>query len=196
MDILELIKKRTTIRKYKNKKISNRIIKKILEAGIWSSSIHGFQPWEFIVISKRSTIRKISNSILKKSHPIEGRIDKILNLTSETIANAPTLILIYNQNLFKNVSNRIFKIKQSYINIAELTEVEAISAAIQNMILLAHSLGVGCCWNSTPLFCEKEINSFIKNNNRLVAILSLGYPNEKGRRTPRKDINEKVKFLK
>lgn len=39
MDILNLIKKCATIRKYQNKPIPKKILDKIIEAGIWGSSI-------------------------------------------------------------------------------------------------------------------------------------------------------------
>lgn len=194
MDILKLIKKRTAIRKYKSKRLARKKVEHILEAGIWSSSVHGFQPWEFI-ITNQNVIKKISAIMFKKSLKIGNRIDSLLRLTADTIAHAPVLIVVYNQNIFRSASWRLFKIRKSLIRIAEATELEAISAAIQNMILTAESQGIGCCWNSTPLFCEKEINKLLKNNNRLTAILSLGYPDEKGRRTVRKSIAERIKFI-
>ena len=57
MEILELIKKRRTIRDYKKKKVSQKLITKIIEAGIWAPSPHNSQPWEFIVI-KDSQIKE------------------------------------------------------------------------------------------------------------------------------------------
>ncbi len=63
MDILRLIKERYTVRKYLNKKIPKRKIDKIIEAGIWASSVHGFQPWRFIVITNDLFIKKISDII-------------------------------------------------------------------------------------------------------------------------------------
>ena len=196
MDILEFIKKRATIRKYKSTKITIHEIEKILEAGIWSSSVHGFQPWEFIVVTNRNMVKRISSIIFRKSLKIGERIDRILRLTADTIANSPALILVYNQGIFRAVSNRLFKINKSFIKIAEATELQSISAAIQNMILTAQSQGIGSCWNSTPLFCEKEINKLLKHHGSLVAILSLGYPDEKSKRTVRKSVNEKIKFIK
>jgi len=196
MDILEVIRSRTTIRKYKTTKIPKQNIDKILEAGIWSSSIHGFQPWEYLIVTNRNIAKRISAIIFRKSLKIGNRIDRILRLTADTIANSPVLIVVYNQRIFRQVSKRLFKINKSFIRIAEATELQAISASIQNMILTAQSLGIGSCWNSTPLFCEKEINKLFKKHGRLVAILSLGYPDEKSKRTIRKSIKEKIEFIK
>ncbi len=64
------------------------------------------------------------------------------------------------------------------------------------MILVAESLGVGSCWLDTPLFCEKEINKLLGiKDEKLIAILTLGYPAEKGRRSKRKSLSETVRFI-
>ena len=52
MEILEIIKKRKTIRKYTDKPIPKEVLDKILEAGIWGPSVHGLQPWKFVVVTQ------------------------------------------------------------------------------------------------------------------------------------------------
>lgn len=203
MDLLELIKGRYTVRKYKKKPISKKAIGKIIEAGRWASSVHGFQPWRFVVITNHSLINKISNILLKKAKRMTTSAKQLLILTASTIGNAPVVILVYNQNIFKNVSSKFYKIKKAEaskseafigIRIAGLSEIEAISGAIQNMILIAYSLGIGACWNTIPLFCEKEINLLLENNEQLVAVLTLGYPAEKAKRSQRKGSDKVVDF--
>jgi len=77
---------------------------------------------------------------------------------------------------------------------AELAEISAISAAIQNMCLAAEYIGIGSCWLDLPLFCKKEINEFLGIRDDLTAILTLGYPayDGKTKRSPRKPITETV----
>ena len=52
MDILELIKTRRSVRKFKNKDVSREIINDILEAGRWAPSGLNNQPWKFMVLEK------------------------------------------------------------------------------------------------------------------------------------------------
>jgi len=195
MDVLKLIKNRQTVRKYKNSPISKNIIEQIIEAGRWGPSVHGFQPWRFIVITNVSLIRGISNILLKKAAEIGSGIDRFLSSTAKTIANAPFIILVYNTNILKEISFKLYKINKKYIKIAELSEMEAISAAIQNMMLLADNYGIGSCWNTIPLFCEKKINKLVGNNDQLLAVITMGYPAEKSKRTPRKSINKIVQYI-
>jgi nitroreductase len=50
MDVLELIKTRRSIRKYKKKAVPEDLVEKILEAGRWAPSASNSQPWEFIIV--------------------------------------------------------------------------------------------------------------------------------------------------
>ena len=54
MNILELIKKRRSIRKFKKKEISSKVIEEILEAARWAPSGLNNQPWKFKVLEKQA----------------------------------------------------------------------------------------------------------------------------------------------
>jgi len=186
MDILKIIKNRYTIRKYKKKAIPSRLINKIVESGLWASSIHNFQPWRFIIITDKKTIKQIATIFNNKTSEVKGGIDNLLDLSANTIRHAPLLVVVYNSKEFSDIAGRFFKIDNMYIEVAKITEIQGISAAIQNMILSGQSLGIGSCWITTALFCEKEINNFLDAEGKLIAIVTFGYPSEKGKRSFRK----------
>ncbi len=56
MDIFKIIQKRRSIRKYKQKPVTDVLLTKILEAGRWAPSGLNNQPWRFMVI--KNTARK------------------------------------------------------------------------------------------------------------------------------------------
>jgi nitroreductase len=56
---LELVKKRRSVREFKPDPIPDEYIEKILEAGRWAMSGGNGQPWEFIVVKDKETIREI-----------------------------------------------------------------------------------------------------------------------------------------
>lgn len=57
MDVLEAIKCRRGIRKYKEEPLSEEQVTQILEAGRWTPSRGNNRPWKFIVL-KDEQIRK------------------------------------------------------------------------------------------------------------------------------------------
>jgi nitroreductase len=71
-------------------------------------------------------------------------------------------------------------------------DVMAIGACIQNMLLQAHSLGLGACWLGEVLNRKQEVEALLKLDKdlELMALISLGYPKEKSTssRLPLKDL--------
>lgn len=164
--IIKNIKNRRSIRKYRNKKISKKLIKEIIEAGRYAPSSHNSQPWRFIVITDKKKINELSEyiknwfrrrlslgffiGIFNKKIRNELEVAK-KRLVKEDLFfyNAPLLILIYAKP-------------------KRFTKVDCACAA-QNMMLAARSLDIGSCWIG---FADLVINK----NRRLMA--SLGVPKD------------------
>jgi nitroreductase len=63
MDIQEALLNRRSIRKYKNQKISQENINKILKAAMYAPSAMNLQSWQFIVIDSKEVMLEIVKSI-------------------------------------------------------------------------------------------------------------------------------------
>lgn len=128
--VLELIKKRRTTRAYKEEQIKNEELEAIIEAGIWAPSAHNMQSWHFVVIQNQeiiSNLNKDTKDAAKNFH-VEDIKKMVNNENFHIFYNAPTVILaMYDEKA--------------------LAPIQDISAATQNMLLAAESLGVGACWN-------------------------------------------------
>jgi len=76
MEALEAIMSRRSIRKYKDKKIPEETITTLLKAAMNAPSAHNNQPWHFIVVDDRETMKKVpeyhqySKMLLTASHAI------------------------------------------------------------------------------------------------------------------------------
>jgi|GEM_PF-821880 len=199
MGILNLIKKRTTIRRYQNKPIPKKILDKIIEAGIWGPSVPSFlriQPWKFVVTSNKKIKKHISRVLAERARRSGAGVNLLVGSAANMAGGCVTMIAVYNSGDMDNLKNKYKVVYSKFKDIIKKAELSAISAAIQNMILVAEELGVGTCWLDTPLFCEKELNKILKQNKHLVALLTLGFPAEPGRRAPRKPFSEAVQVLK
>ena len=58
MSILDIIKKRRSIRIFKPDKVSKKDIDKIIEAGIWSPSSGNTKPFKFLIVDERERIEE------------------------------------------------------------------------------------------------------------------------------------------
>lgn len=62
MDFFETVEKRRSIRKYKTEQISDKDLKRILEAGRLAPSGGNRQPWSFIIVRKPETKRRLATA--------------------------------------------------------------------------------------------------------------------------------------
>jgi nitroreductase len=60
MDLLEAIHGRRSVRRYKKDLVEDEKLEKVLEACRAAPSSHNGQPWEFIIIKQRETLKAIS----------------------------------------------------------------------------------------------------------------------------------------
>lgn len=148
MELLDIIKSRRSVRRFKEEKIPKEDLRKILEAGIWAPSGSNIQPWEFILVTGNDTIEKIK-------------------LISPGLFGTPSALIVLCINK---------KRAEKGGRAGESTALMDVSMAAQNMMLMAYSLGIGSCpivsFNKTAL---KELLD-VPEEVEPVLIISLGYP--------------------
>ncbi|MDI6785376.1 MAG: nitroreductase [bacterium] len=161
--MIELIKSRRSIREFTQEEVSEDLIEKIIEAGKWAPSGLNNQPWRFLIIRKQDKIEEISKYTKYK----------------KTVNSAKVLIIVF---LDKGSSYNYIK------------DVQAIGACIQNMLLFIHELGLGACWIGEILNQSEELNRYlrVKDNLELMAVLVIGHPVKKERKSSRRDIQDLV----
>jgi len=60
MDVIEAIKTRRSVRKYKRKYVEQEKIIECLEAARWAPSADNFQPWSFLVVRNEDARKRLS----------------------------------------------------------------------------------------------------------------------------------------
>ena len=168
MDLSEAILNRRSIRKYKDKKIDDKLINKIIEAGVWAPSAGNLQSWKVIVV---------------KDHQIRVQL-AVACYIREFIAEAPVVLIIC---AYKRKSGATYGERGR-----ELYCIQDAACAAQNMLLMIYNLGLGACWNGA--FDEDSVSNLlgIPEGIRPVAIITVGYPDEKPIAPPRLEIEEFV----
>ena len=190
--LMDIIKSRRTIRKYKDKQIPSKLINNIIEAGRWAPSAHNLQPWEFTVITSGKLIKSIQAIMLKKEKELLAGFNIVMKETAKCLNTAKVVILVYSDG---SVKNKFVRFDEPYTTIGNLYEIQSVCFAISNMMLYTHAAGIGCAFLGIASFCDKEINVLLNQNRNLVALLSLGFPNESGLTSRRKSILEIAEFL-
>ena len=60
--MLEILKKRRSVRSYKKNEVEAEKIRILIQAALLSPTSRNFQPWEFVVVTDKDTLVKLSRS--------------------------------------------------------------------------------------------------------------------------------------
>lgn len=151
--VLAAIFGRRSIRRFTAEPVSTEALRTILEAGRWAPSGLNNQPWRFLALWPGDPRAKALEDCTKYAHILRG-------------AGALVAVFLDREAMY-----------------SELKDHQTAGAAIQNMLLAAHALGLGGVWlgeivNQAPqvlqaLGLDPEVYSFM-------ALLALGHPDQKG----------------
>jgi len=171
MDLLNVIKKRRSIRKFQEKEIPEEIVDKLIEALIWAPSAGNLQSRKFYFVFNQKIKEKLVKAALDQSF----------------IAQAPLVVVGCTDD---EISWRYGERGKNLYTICD------VSASIENLMLLAREEDLGSVW--VGAFDEKEVAKILNlpKNLRPIAIVPIGYPAEKPLAPARVSKTEAVEFIK
>ena len=170
METLECINTRRSIRKFLDKPLEWDKVMDVLEAGRQAPSSGNIQNWKFVVVREKVNRKKI----------IEACFDQ------DWMNDAPAFIIVVGET------------EKAELNYgargSRLYTIQNCAAAITNMLLAAHDIGLGACWIGA--FDEELIRRAINLPTQVIpqAVIPLGYTDEKPSRPPKVRI-EHMTFL-
>ena len=192
MDLDIAIKGRYSCRTYKQKELNESQIHTILNAARHAPSPKNRQPWRFVVLrqkSKNDFLRKIQNSFSNNSskYLYEKKLNEF-NSEKETyriMKEADSVILVFNAYSSNEVLGKEDKL-------FDCANIQAIGAAIQNMILKATDLGIGSLWICDIFNCYQQVCEDYYKKGQLIAAIALGYPADINVKTTRKPLDKLI----
>ena len=190
MNTLEAIGARRSIRKFKAQPLSRELIETILETTIQAPSAKNVQPWRFVVVQgpKHDELVRIMQG---KADKLKGMGEEIgsLEWTARAMAPAPATILVLNAAPPSSVP-------LEHYGDYDFVMLQSIGAAIQTMLLSAQELGLGSLWVCDVLYAKEEIMAWLgREDDRLVAAVTLGYADESPGARPRRPWTEVTEWI-
>jgi nitroreductase len=175
MDVMQAIKGRRSIRKYKTDPVSDKDVDTILEAARWAPSWANTQCWRFVVVRDPQLKRKLADTLKLKE-----------NRSTAAVRDAPVVIVACAE-LGKSGyrSGTIATDKGDWFMFDT-------ALAMQNLTLAAHAIGLGTV--HLGLFDAKEVARIldVPDGAVVVEMTPLGYPDEQPIVPRRKELSEIV----
>jgi nitroreductase len=168
MPVIDAIRGRRSIGKVLPERPAREAIELILEAGTWAPCHHVTEPWKFIVVAgaEREAFGEVMarakvERMIRQGKETEGEFER----AKAKALRAPVIIAV---GVEPSIAPKI----------VEIEEIEAGAAAVQNMLLTAHSLGLASIWRTGDPAYDADVKRHLGLNEQshIIGFLYLGYP--------------------
>lgn len=173
---------------YTGQKVDDAIVSQMLENANWAPTHKVTEPWRFVVFSQEG---------LKKLATFQGDCYKRVTTADGT----------FNEERYKNLltkpmeSSHIIAIgmkRDERKSVPEWEELGAVFCAVENMYLTATAYGIGCYLSTGGITNFEEAKEFfgLGKEDRLVGFMNVGVPKGISAEGRRKNVSEKVRWIR
>jgi nitroreductase len=198
-EVESVILQRRSVRNYTKTQVPEYLVKRVLECGRYAPSAGNNQSWKYVVVRDPQLLSEMTDytlmwarrlaKIVDPSFPgamTTPKVSKVTNVIMTRVAASlghPTGV----QGLSQLASGDLGLWHGAPTVILLLVDTRGtgkpyldLGIAGQNMVLAAHSMGLGTCWVSFAMFLDrsKKYRELfgIEKSMRLATSLSLGFP--------------------
>jgi len=186
MEILQHIKSRRTVHRFKPDPIPQTVLDEMFEAAMWAPSPANSQPWDFYVIGPEAR-GKILGLLQAKAKEFFADPDlpepkrKALEALQADFGGAPYMVAVVSRGGSEPMEQIEYPLSAA--------------TAVQNLCLAASAHDIGSIWLSVGSAPPVRPILGIKEGESVVALLALGYPEDVPPAPPREDYRTHMKEI-
>jgi len=207
----EVVLGRRSVRRFLPDPVPEEDVLEMLECARWAPSDTNQQPWRFVVITSRDTIRRaeeicweeiarLQERAVALHRPDVAKKLKVFGRYAAVFAEAPVLVLLVGEPYRSRFTEEIFRPLFSDEEMASLAREESlksVSLAAQNLLLAAHALGYGACAMTGPvILAERRLAELVGLDPEqfIVLAVALGRPAVQPEGPGRRPLDELVSW--
>ena len=169
--VIDVIKKRRSIRAYDAKSVPRELVNAVIEAGTEAPSAMNSQPWRFVVVEDPAAKMKLLGAALPQAKKTTEQVKDVdleryemikkryAELPDPVYYSAPTIIFVIGNGHYA---------------------AHSCPLACENMMLAAHSLGLGTCWVGFGAMVTEDVSVRklldLQEGDAIFGPILLGYP--------------------
>ena len=170
MEVTRAIETRQSIGRVRQEPVPRKLVERILESAVHAPNHKITEPWRFHVFSGkgRGEFARARAELARIMAEEEGEDEDFaagrVSRERKKAFRAPVVIAVIS--------------KAGRDEVETVENYAACAAAVQNMQLTAHSLGLGSIWRTGPVAYHEHMREFfgLEEGDRIVAYLYVGYP--------------------
>jgi F420 biosynthesis protein FbiB-like protein len=192
-----IIQSRRSIRRYADRPVPEAMLRRLLEAARWAPSAHNRQPWRFAVITDPARLASLARAMgerLRADLLADGAppdvIEREVGRSYVRISGAPALMA-----LFLSMADMDRYPDARRQSLERMMAAQSVAVAAQNILLMAHTEGLGACWMCAPLFCPDVVRAALSlpADWEAQALITVGFPAEQ-REKDREPLESKTRW--
>jgi len=148
-NLLNIIRQRRTVRRYKEGEVPIEDVMKVLEAARWAASGNNSQPWEFVVVRDKEKLQQVVEILIEQNEELVKNVPQFKWANKDYLRKVSTLIFVCGDPRFEAAypqSNASEQLASMYRKNSERIYIQSIAAAVCNILLAATSLNLGTTW--------------------------------------------------
>jgi nitroreductase len=171
VSVLDVISKRRSLGKMKPETPPRNLIEQVLAAGVHAPNHHDTQPWRFFVLTHeaRDEFGEVLAQALKQrlGEAEPAKLEGLMLAERAKPMRSPVLIVV-------GVSS------ESDDPMTRREDLQAASAALQNMLLTASDLGLAAIWRTGDGAYDNNVKAYfgLSPEDEIAGILYLGYASD------------------
>ncbi|WP_376796125.1 nitroreductase [Thermogemmatispora sp.] len=169
MQVFETIRRRRSISKMSERRPTRAQIERLLEAATHAPNHHRVEPWKFIVFSgaARQELGEVMAQALalRLDQERDEKTRTLIEKERQKPLRAPVVIVVAAE-------------APQRPEVRAIENVEAVAAAVQNMLLTAQEQGLATMWRTGEAAYDPQIKAWLglAPEDEIVAFLYVGYP--------------------
>ena len=206
--ILELMRSRRSVRRFKPDAPPQALLEKLLEAAVAAPSASNKQPWRFLVVRDRALIDRMAAAVSAATARVAAHVEPEARAQFEAYGDyftrfrdAPVVIVVLHRSL--TLLSNLLDAGAAEADRAQVGSMERTSGligasmALQNLLLMAHAEGLGASGMTGPLIADAALRELLSvpESWGIAALAPVGFPDEEPRPTPRKPLDAVVRWI-
>lgn len=181
MSLEAAIGARRSVRRYEDAPVNRAHIEHILSMARLAPSPKNRQAWRVRILegARKADFVEMGEVCLQKLKE-SGQKYGSLEISLHAMKTAGTVLIIYNP----------FDAKSDYEKIWAKSDLQALGAFIQTILLMATEYGFGSLWINDIYFIQAEAKAWLNLNHDIAAVVTIGVPAEHPFARPRNSLNE------
>jgi len=195
-ETLICIKRRHSVRLFKDQPVPAAALEAILEAANQAPSAHNQQSWRFIVLrgARKNSLAELVSS---RAPQFPRPSSTLLRMAARSILSAPVVVAVANTGELIRRGPELFEVDQERArDFFRTMEIQSSAAAVENLLLAATSLGLGSVWLGILFLLKEEVLGFLgEPDGEFMAVVALGYAARETLGPRKRPLRAVIKYL-